>query len=271
LELNYCSDEKIQNLCQQLYADPKLVLKQYHHKVASINVLLKQTLVSLQEEPRSFSPRLVKIVAKLILKEMSEKEISLSNNVNEKKSDEYRNINDISLLDFFTSCRISLADAERYVASFVTLGFDDLQSIQEDIPFSTLESVLRPGHLKRIMKALEHLKNPKIQSESENLTENQRIDSIEHEPTIIPEVSHSIKDSMEIKDSAEFSSITVFFIREVGRGASGIVYKSFSRASLSTYAVKHVSIPTSDKRKAIFNELNILRKVIFNLNISIHS
>ena len=133
--------------------------------------------------------------------------------------------NEKSLLQTLLDCRIPLEDCKLYLDSFVNLGFDDIQAIKEDMKRSTLDSIgMKAGHMKRFLKILE--------DSNSNLGTIQTLDSIStfennpkfevdkeflkaHESSSEPK-DFSLKNNMD--SFAEYSSKTVFMIREIGRG-----------------------------------------------------
>jgi len=257
LKIETLSNDKLQYLSKQLQSDPELLINNYHQKVSSMDILLHQTLFSLKQEPRAFSPRLVKLIANHILKEQSVKGIPNTDDFNLKISeDSHATSNDADLLEILKDCRIPLADAKKYVDLCTALGYEDWQSIQEDMPLSTLESELKPGHYKRVLKKLESSKDSKLGSETnkdfdvikdskESFLETSKKDSEaikDSKESFIGPIDYSLKHSMEFEETAEYSTKTVYFIREIGRGTSGIVYKSFVRPSLNTVNVSSLII-----------------------------
>lgn len=59
-----------------------------------------------------------------------------------------------SLPDFFCRLRIPECDSKIYCEKLCDLGYDDFNSLRDDISITDLKSLLKPGHFKRVKKAL---------------------------------------------------------------------------------------------------------------------
>ena len=176
------------------------------------------------------------------------------------------------MIKLMQSCRIPLDDAKKYTQALIDQGYDDIKSIKEDLDASLLETIMKPGHQKRLLKYLKdpqsipdlasplipvvpRLDSPQIPKEYPLDQQGLKLKR-ERESYLKPPQDVELRD--EIDATSLYSNNTVYYIREIGRGSSGIVYKSFVRPTMNLVAVKHVVIPTVEKQKQIFNELKTL-------------
>jgi hypothetical protein len=187
------------------------------------------------------------------------------------------------IVEFLQSCRIPLADAKIYTRALIEQGYDDVKSIQEDIDVSTLESIMKPGHHKRAISGLKLLDSDlessstipsieKLVDDTENPRQREFENTYQQQEFPLDRAGLKLKqeresyckpiEDVELRDAIDagslYSNKTVYYIREIGRGSSGIVYKSFVIPTINLLAVKHVVIPTLEKQKQIFNELKAL-------------
>ena len=187
------------------------------------------------------------------------------------------------IVTFLQSCRIPLTDAKMYTQALIEQGYDDVKSIQEDIDVSTLESIMKPGHHKRALVGLKlpnaNLESPstipsiaKFADDTENPRQRELENTYQQQKFPLDRAGLKLKheresyckpiEDVELRDAIDagslYSNKTVYYIREIGRGSSGIVYKSFVIPTINLLAVKHVVIPTLEKQKQIFNELKTL-------------
>ena len=191
------------------------------------------------------------------------------------------------IVKFLQSCRIPSSDAKIYTRALIDQGYDDMKSIQEDIDLSTLESIMKPGHHKRALSGLQllaanlesHSKTstiPIFANDIEDPRQREFEDTYQQHEFPLDRAGLKLKheresyckpiEDVELRDAIDagslYSNKTVYYIREIGRGSSGIVYKSFVIPTINLLAVKHVVIPTLEKQKQIFNEL----KALWNLS-----
>jgi hypothetical protein len=187
------------------------------------------------------------------------------------------------IVEFLQSCRIPLADAKIYTRALIEQGYDDVKSIQEDIDVSTLESIMKPGHHKRAISGLKLLDSDlessstipsieKLADDTKNPRQREFEKTYQQQEFPLDRAGLKLKqeresyckplEDVELREAIDpgslYSNKTVYYIREIGRGSSGIVYKSFVIPTINLLAVKHVVIPTLEKQKQIFNELKAL-------------
>ena len=178
------------------------------------------------------------ITTKCTFKKLSDSSFALNEEVlNRSRTEEDSNSskhenqsnekNEKSLLQTLLDCRIPSEDCKLYLDSFVNLGFEDFQAIKEDMKRSTLDSIgMKAGHMKRFLKLLDdsnsNLGSTTIQTlDSKATFENNPKFEVDkeflkaHESPSEPK-DFSLKNNMD--SFAEYSSKTVFMIREIGRG-----------------------------------------------------
>ena len=158
--------------------------------------------------------------------------------------------------DFFKALRIPAASYLEYIDTLKRLGYDDIQSLKEDVSISDFSNIgMKPGHAKRIYKALhfdslddstasspikfDHVNSkrvdisPIMSSDPYFQTGGFCIGPIGIE-SIPKDLSSSQKESNEVH---RFTKEATILLEEIGRGGSGVVMNGLYLPTMTFVAV----------------------------------
>jgi serine/threonine protein kinase len=261
LTLKSLSASDLQFLSQQLNIEVEFTTKLYDEKMVSMNVALKHCvqvnrLNNKMLKPNAIISQTIRELANnhaVILKATDVKDTDnqpkFTEDVNKSlKSNQNRKSHHITSQDKFDGsksyenlfklllkCRIPEVDAQKYANTFIDMGYDDMQSIQEDLDSETLNGIMKPGHIIRFLKddndyEINQVKDNRAQVEESKFqndlkkilelpnefNEALKIKPIKHHPGLNKEKNYLLKIKQD--SASEYSSKTVFGIIEVNRG-----------------------------------------------------
>ena len=268
-------------LSQQLNIDVEYTKARYSEMMISTNILLKKHFIALMRlNKNSFEPPfivpLVQLTRELVNKDINAigkglKEtdtlpqilnvIVPENNDAEAKSE--------NLDEILVSFRIPPADAKRYAESLINIGYDDMQSIKEDLDIQTLETIMKPGHVIRFLKNKDSMKPIQPKKTSLELAKFNDVEDVlgiplkalnlpPHQVSQLTE--ESIKLKIKVDEYSKYSTKTIYDIKEINRG-DWYICLAFVRPSLDIVAVKRYSNVHGPKQCIIFKELEVLSKL----------
>ena len=164
---------------------------------------------------------------------------------------------------FLAELHVPDSDCREYVEKLRSNGYEDIVFLLDDVPVAFLESFMRQGHASRVIKRLQMLKNEdlprnsifqkyggihnplRINMDHAVVTPSQsagrgcyRAGSFEISPSGIDSVPHGLPSTLSLSISPpRHTQEAIIVIREIGRGASGIVYKCLYIPTLTFVAV----------------------------------
>lgn len=168
---------------------------------------------------------------------------------------------------FLAELHVPDRDCKRYAEELCRNGYENISCLQGHVPVDLLESFMRPGHAERVIRRLEALNDENIPKKSifqkyggkhhglqinmdhnpetfERITRNPehgcyRTGNFEISPAGIDCAPKGLPWAMAPSmASPKYTKEAIIVLREIGRGACGVVYKCLYIPTLTYVAVR---------------------------------
>jgi len=268
-------------LSQQLNIDVEYTKQKYSEMMISSNIVVKHLIEVMRLNKKMFKPSFIVPLVQT-MRELVKKDITaIGKGLDIKETDTLPQILNVivpenndaeakseNLDEILVSFRIPPADAKRYAESLINIGYDDMQSIKEDLDIQTLETIMKPGHVIRFLKNKDSIKPIQPKKTSLELAKFKNVEDVlgipfqamnlpPHQVCKLTEESVNLK--IKLDDHSKYSTKTVYDIKEINRGDLYISL-AFVRPSLDIVEVRRYSFH-DPKQCIIFKELEVLSKL----------